>query len=197
MAYSMEASGHACYPGTTCLINKLGIQDEPLLAQIEGGITLLKAAELEVNPLPGSFDFAHYKRIHRFLFEDIFSWAGEVRDVNLSKKGTRFVEADDIERIAQPLFSNIEKHDCYRGLSHPVYIKKIAQLYHDVNMLHPFREGNGRTQRCFFAQLIRAAGYDIHFGNCDTDFLMIATIQAAHGVLDYLKQFFTESIRKK
>lgn len=193
MAYSIEGSGHACYEGTLCLVNKMDIRDEALLEQAEGEITMLKAAALESHPLPGAFDFAHYKRIHQFLFEDIYDWAGEIRDVDISKKATHFVGADDIERVAEPLFIKVQ------ALSRPAkrlsdYTKNIAQAYHDVNMLHPFREGNGRTQRSYFTQLIRAAGYEIHFGNCDRDFLTIATIQAASGVLDNLRQFFAESI---
>jgi len=194
MAYSIEGSSHACYEGTLCLINKMDIRDEALLEQVEGEITLLKAASLENQPLPGAYDFAHYKRIHQCLFEDIYDWAGEIRDVDISKKTTRFVGADDIERIAEPLFQRVQ------ALSHPAkrlpyYIKDLSQVYHRVNMLHPFREGNGRTQRSFFTQLIRAAGYDIHFGDCDRDFLTIATIHAANGVMDHLRQFFMESVR--
>ena len=62
-------------------------------------------------------------------------------------------------------------------------------------MLHPFREGNGRTQRLFFTLLICHAGYAINFAYCDTDALMTATIHAAHGVMDYLYQFFDREIR--
>ena len=63
-------------------------------------------------------------------------------------------------------------------------------------MLHPFREGNGRTQRIFLAQLIRFAGYDIHLSSIDADELMSATIHAANGVDVYLKQLFTNAITK-
>jgi cell filamentation protein len=193
MAYSIESSNHACYKDTLCLVNKLEIRDEATLAQVEGEITLIKAAEMETHPLIGDFSFAHYKRIHRFLFEDIYSWAGEIRDVDMSKKGTFFVGADDIKHIATPLFARVQILSRPAKYS-PDYAKKIAQAYHNVNMLHPFREGNGRTQRSFFTQLIRAAGFDIQFGNCDIDFLTIATVQAAHGVQDYLRKFFMESI---
>ncbi|HBE13799.1 MAG TPA: hypothetical protein DEB10_07630 [Ruminococcaceae bacterium] len=61
-------------------------------------------------------------------------------------------------------------------------------------MLHPFREGNGRTQRVFISQLIRNAGYDIDFSEIDSDDLMIATIQAANGVFDAIAQLFSEHI---
>jgi len=104
MAYSIEGSSHACYEGTLCLVNKLDIRDEAVLETFESDITVMKAAALEAHPLPGAFDFAHYKQIHQYLFEDIY--------------------------------------------------------------------------------------------DCDRDFLTIATIQAANGVLDHLRQFFAESIRE-
>ena len=194
MAYSIEGSSHACYEGTLCLVNKLDIRDEAALEIFESDITVMKAAVLEANPLPGVFDFAHYKRVHKYLFEDIYDWAGEIRDVDMSKKTTRFVGADDIERIAGPLFKRVQ------ALGRPakrlsIYTKNIALVYHEVNMLHSFREGNGRTQRSFFTQLIRAAGYNIDFNRCDRDFLTIATIQAAGGILDYMRRFFDESIQ--
>lgn len=74
------------------------------------------------------------------------------------------------------------------------FIENLSDFYDVINMIHPFREGNGRTQRVFFAQLIRNAGYEINFSEIDTDLLMIATIQAAGGVDDSLKAIFRESV---
>ena len=74
------------------------------------------------------------------------------------------------------------------------FINQIADLYHTINMLHPFREGNGRTQRVFFVQLIRNAGYEIDYSDFNSDLLMIGTIQAASGVMDNLIAFFKEAI---
>ncbi|MBQ1261125.1 MAG: Fic family protein, partial [Clostridia bacterium] len=72
--------------------------------------------------------------------------------------------------------------------------KRIAEFYNDVNRIHPFREGNGRTQRIYFTQLIRHYGYDINFYEADVDELMIATIKASQGVMDFLVNFFEKSI---
>jgi cell filamentation protein len=82
-----------------------------------------------------------------------------------------------------------------RELPRDDFIAQIAGFYHDLNMLHPFREGNGRTQRLFFTLLIRRAGYDINFAACDMDELMIATIYASQGVMDFLVDFFRKSIK--
>lgn len=99
MAYQIDASSDGCYEGTTCLINKLGIRDEALLAQTESAFTLAKASYLELHPLMGNFDFAHYRSIHRFLFSDLYEWAGELRQIDLSKMNPDLHTGPEIEII--------------------------------------------------------------------------------------------------
>ena len=79
MSYRIEALADDCYPGTSCLINKYDIRDEKQLSFVESRIVIGKTEELLRNPIPGKFNFTHYKSIHRFLFEDI----GPVRSVPL------------------------------------------------------------------------------------------------------------------
>lgn len=193
MSYSIDASTDNCYPGTTCLINKFNIRDEKLLSEVESEITFAKASMLEQSPLEGSFDFEHLKSIHKFLFEDIYDWAGKIRDVDINKKTTRFLDHKQINEIGYVCLEKIS-NGYLDGIDRNEFIKRIAELYNDVNYIHPFREGNGRAQRIFFAQLIRSRGYDIDFSNVDTDYLMIATIQATQGVMDFLIDFFDSAI---
>ena len=193
MAYSLNPSADNCYEGTTCLINKLGIRDEEKLAEVEAQITFAKTVMLEENPVEGSFDFDHFKRIHEFLLCDLYEWAGQVRTVDISKKRAKFLDASSIEKIANKCFSKIAE-GYLENLPFEDFAKRIAEFYNDVNYIHPFREGNGRTQRIYFTQLIRHYGYDINFSEVDTDELMIATIQASQGVMDFLIEFFIEAI---
>ena len=130
----------------------------------------------------------------RFIFSDLYDWAGEVRTVDISKKGTTFTLAADIERQAKLIFKRLGQLNYFKGLSRNELVEEIVDFYCVTNALHPFREGNGRTQRAFLTQLIRNAGYDISFADMDTELLMIATIQSAQGVTDMLKQIFNESI---
>lgn len=74
------------------------------------------------------------------------------------------------------------------------FIPSIVDFYCVTNMLYPFREGNGRTQRVFIARLTRHAGYNINFSDIDPGELMIATIQLANGVRDGLLRIFTQNI---
>lgn len=197
MPYDLEAITDGCYEGTTCLINKLDIRDEKELAAIESSITMANISLLEQEPIAGTFDFKHYKAIHYFLFHDLFEWAGEIRRVDMAKKGTQFVEAKKIEEVAEALFSRIREAGYYVNNKRESFIHHITELYCDINMLHPFREGNGRTERVFITQLIRNAGYDIDFGDIDPDLLMIATIQAANGVMDTIRHIFQVAIFKE
>jgi cell filamentation protein len=194
MGYSIDPISDNCYPGTTVLINKLGIRDEETLNEAETLATYINASKLEEQPLEGAFDFAHYKAIHHFLFSDLFDWAGQIRTVNISKKGTRFCPIEEIEDRAALIFDRLKEQGYFRGLPHDAFTDEIVDFYCATNDLHPFREGNGRTQRAFLTQLIRSSGYDIHWSEVDTDLLMIATIQAANGVTDLLRSILGKSI---
>ncbi|WP_040195628.1 Fic/DOC family protein [Candidatus Soleaferrea massiliensis] len=196
MSYEIEASSDSCYEGTTCFINKMDIRDEVELAETESALTLANISLLEQEPIEGNFDFTHYKAIHKFLFDDLYDWAGQIRTVNLSKKGTQFVPADEIEQIGNAIFARLAEADYFRQDDFDTFVKNITEFYCDTNLLHPFREGNGRTQRVFLMQLIRHAGYTIDFSNVDMDELMIATIHAANGVTDYVERIFRLAMRE-
>ena len=193
MPYSMELLKDNCYEGTTCLVNKLNIRDEKMLQQVESSITLVKFSYLMANPLPGSYDFEHYREIHRYLFGDLYDWAGEIRTINLSKKGTSFMKAEQIEASANACFERINSLD-FSKMSHDELIEEFADFYNTLNLIHPFREGNGRTQRLYFTQWMRHLGYDVNLSEIDKDVLMFATIYAAQGIMDGLKEIFSTLI---
>lgn len=197
MGYSIDTVTADCYAGTSCLINKFGIKDDKQLSLIEGQITFAKGSELEYNPIKGSFDFEHYKAIHKYLFDDIYEWAGKIRTVDISKKGTNFAKHAEIEHLAAACFARLKSKNYFIGQKFEEYAENIVDFYCTTNMLHPFREGNGRTQRIFISQLVRLSEYEINFSNIDTDDLMLATIQAANGINVFLKEIFTNAITCK
>lgn len=194
MSYSIDAITDGCYENTTCLINKFDIRDEDKLKKVEADITFAKATILESNPISDKFDLEHYKAIHRFLFEDIYDWAGSFRTVDMAKKGTSFCSEDQLEDVARNCFDRLAENNLFSDLDRDEFVDAIVDFYCVTNMLHPFREGNGRTQRIFISQLIHHNGYDFDFSDIDSDDLMIATIKSANGVTDFLKQLFDENI---
>ena len=88
MAYSIDPVSADCYPGTSVLVNKFDIRDEEKLAEVESVLVSARYAEWLNAPQATSFDFEHYKAVHRFLFSDLYEWAGSVRTIDISKKRT-------------------------------------------------------------------------------------------------------------
>lgn len=192
--YSMEGSQKDCYPNTTVLVNKLGIQNQSELNSVERQFVLLKSSQAEQETIFKNIDFNFYKKLHKQLFGDLYEWAGTVRSMNISKKGTIFCNFEDIERIGTLKFQRLAEQNYLKGLTKSRFIDELTEFYHDMNMLHPFREGNGRTLRLFITLLVRNAGYTLNFSDCDNDLLMIATIKAAQGDFSLLKEVFSELV---
>lgn len=89
MGYTVDAATSDCYPGTTVLVNRFDLRTQEELDAVEAVLVTAKAMQWEEDPLCGTFDFEHYKRIHKHLFGELYEWAGTVRTINISKKGTR------------------------------------------------------------------------------------------------------------
>lgn len=194
MSYSIEASDNECYEGTLCLKNKLGITDEKKLLFEESLIAFDKSVVLEAET-PQCFDVEYYKYIHRFLFEDIYYWAGNYRTVNLSKGTTRFAPYVEIDELMTACFERLKKEKYFSDQSHDCFAENIADLYCVLNNIHPFREGNGRTERIFISKLIHYNGYYFKFSEVDAFELNIATIQASSGIRDNLISIFKNNIK--
>ena len=192
--YSIEGCSDSCYPGTTVLVNKLNIRSQEKLDTAEKQITLLRAVQAEQNMIFNKPDPDFYLSIHKFLFEDIYEWAGTFRNINITKKGTVFCKADQIRETCILKFQRLENHNYFTDLNTADFINETAEFYNEMNLLHPFREGNGRTLRIFITLLVRNSGRNVYFSDVDPDILMIATIHAAHGDTSMLKNVFAEII---
>lgn len=147
-----------CYPGSSVLKNKLNIYDKDRLCQAEIRLVAIRLYQLQESPIRGDFDFNHLCRIHRHIFQDIYSWAGEIRTVNIAK-GNMFCLVQYIRTYAQTIFPAYYK-DCIRMKDDfEGFVHAFTKHYADLNALHPFREGNGRAQREFARELCLKCGY--------------------------------------
>ena len=192
--YSLEGSQDSCYPDTTVLVNKLDIRSQELLTEAESVLVTSCSVKLEKTMKFENVDFDYYKSLHRQMFSDLYEWAGTVRNINISKKGTVFCNASDIERLGNLKFERLKKQNYLKGMKTEMFLDELTDLYHEMNMLHPFREGNGRTLRLFVTLLVRNADKDINFNNADSDLLTIATIRAAQGDKSLLRSVFEEFV---
>ncbi len=163
-----------CYPGTEVLKNKLDIRNQDKLADIERQLTMLRLEELIIHPVSGNFDLMHMQRIHKYIFQDIYDWAGRLRTVNIAK-GNMFCDVRFIREQAADIFGNLRNENYLMGLEKTQYVNKLAYYFSEINALHPFREGNGRTQREFIRCLAFKNSYAVHFESVSSKEMLAAS----------------------
>lgn len=180
-SYDYEWDSEYCYPESNVLINKLNIRNAEALSVAEREITAIRLAVAKAAPIKGNFDLKHLQKIHKTIFGDIYSWAGKLRHVNIAK-GNQFCLAMNLETYATNLFRKLENERYLIGYEGSVP-HRLAYYLSEINVLHPFREGNGRTQRLFIEYLAIIAGYRLDF-SCVTPREMIIA-SAASFACDY------------
>ena len=184
-------------PRSGVLKNKLNITDKTKLEEAEAIITTPAIALLKEEPIVGDFDLKHLQSVHKQLFDPIYTWAGELRTVMLAKGSTQFANPDFLQQAANSLFANLHSENLLEGLDDETYFKRFAHYYSEVNILHPFREGSGRTQRAFFSLLAAHANKDIAWDRMDPKENLKASIAAYNGSEDQLVAMLRSLVEKQ
>ena len=168
-----------CYPPDyTVLKNKLDLR---LAADLERAERRLVTLRLMEDVPRGDFDLAHLQAIHRHLFQDVYEWAGEIRKTEISKGGSRFQFSQYIVTGMADVHRRIATQNYRRDLSPEDFARAAGEIIGDVNYVHPFREGNGRTQMQYLRQLSEQAGHEIDLRRIERDAWMNASRQAHIG----------------
>ena len=162
------------------LINNLGITETRELNEIEQDLSALSLKELAQEALPETFNFAHLRHLHKRIFDRVYPWAGELRTVDIGKGDTLFIRHQDIEKEAQKLFAKIQAED-FQNASLEVFSQTVGEFFIALNHIHPFREGNGRTQRLFASQLAAANGKTLNWESGGDEAMRRACIEGAMG----------------
>lgn len=145
-------------PETGLLRNKVGAQTKVALDEAEGDLSFARLVQLMDHPVKPTGDLDELRAIHRHLFQDVYDWAGELRTVDIRKnvEGAQFfLPVSMIGRAAGYAEGEL------RGMSREQFIDRLAYHYDQFNYVHPFREGNGRTQRVFWNRVARDAGWQL------------------------------------
>lgn len=167
-----------CYPGTTVLKNKLELKNQDELDAFEAEITAQRASET----LPhGGLNYERYCAIHYHFFQDVYAWAGKPRTARISKSGSAFCYPENIDREMRRLFAELAEQNYYAGLEAEAFAKNAAHFLAELNAIHPFREGNGRTQLSFLTLLAEDAGHPLNHEKLDPAAILDATIESFGG----------------
>ena len=186
-----------CYPDSNVLINKLNIRDDKELFEAEKALTFIRLQELQNVPIDGDFDFKHLLKIHEYIFQDVYEWAGKVRTVEIGK-GNLFCTTKYLADYAKAVFSRFYK-ECYANKdSKEAFIKVLAENYGDLNALHPFKEGNGRTQREFARLVCLKCGYILDLSATTHKEMLSASIESFDtGNSEGLHSIFSKTVFKE
>lgn len=187
--YSYVNDGTYCYPNTDILINKLNIKDDNVLYDMERKLVSLRTDELIDNPIKGNFDFKRLKQIHNFLFQDVYSWAGKPRTCAIAKKDL-FCLPEYIDSYANDVFGKLEQEKYFIKYDVDTTLNKLVDLFSDINALHPFREGNGRSQREFIEELAKINGINLDLTQIEKMDMIIASHEAINGHNEKLHDMF-------
>ena len=188
------------YPGTTVLKNKLDIRDREILLTLERQISetkILMQNRADSEFLKGNFDLKHLQAIHRYLFGELYDWAGEIRTGGFICKGESvFCFAPMIESYASGIFGKMRREN-FSQMNKAECAEKLAYYLSEVNALHPFREGNGRSTRLFFEALAGKHGWQLSLFKMPHEALIKAIIESMNGSLLPLIQLLKIHLKRK
>jgi cell filamentation protein len=182
-------------PDTGVLRNRFAIRDQEELDSTEAALVAVRCYELLVEPLDGAYDLAHLQAIHRYLFGDLYEWAGQLRTVDIFK-GHAFAHHGCLESAARPIFAALGSERYLVGLAAGAFSARVAHYLAEINALHPFRDGNGRSQRMFFSQLAADGGYYIAWEGMTQAQMVAASIQAFEGTSEHLAKLIRANLSR-
>ncbi len=156
-------------PGTNILRNKLGITNQDELTKVENEMVIYKLSLLYLKNDYGNFDIEHLCNLHKYLFEDLYEFAGHLRDVTMYRESSAFC---DYQKIQESLLSVLNK---YIKTDVKIYsqfdlARHLGGFYLDLIDIHPFRDGNGRCVREFLREYVskRFPDYELDYANIDS-----------------------------
>jgi cell filamentation protein len=167
------------YPGTSVLHNLLGIRDQQRLDRVEYELTYVRRVDLDEHPIRGGYDFNRLKETHRRLFQDIYEWAGRPRTVEINKGGSQFHPSAYIDTAASESFAWLAQSGLLQTtVDDDSFVTLSADLLEKINYIHPFRDGNGRTQRAFLDQIAALSGRSFSWRNVSPEEHLRASVNA-------------------
>ncbi|CAB3743316.1 Fic/DOC family protein [Achromobacter kerstersii] len=194
--YPINAQDPYVDPVSGVVRNRLAITDQAELDKVEATLAAVRSYELATDPIRGQFDLAHLQQIHQRLFGEVYDWAGKIRTVDISKGTTRFASHEQITSYAPQITRPLSREGLLKGLPPDLFSERAGHYLGELNVLHPFREGNGRSIREFIGQLARDAGYGIDWHGVDLGEMTKASIEAYQGDSQRMTQLIRANLQE-
>lgn len=184
-----------CYGNSHILINKNNIKNMDELQIVERKKISVRLAELSIRPVKGNLDYQHLKDIHKAIFQDIYEWAGKERIVDIAKSNM-FCRVMFINDMASDIFGKYQNENYLLGDTKEHISERLAFYLGEINALHPFREGNGRSQREFIRCAASVAGYQMNWSQVSPDLMLEASIESFDCNYDKMIRIFRQGLQR-
>lgn len=182
--YYNEKNSIYCYPDSNVLKNKLDIRDSNKLFKLEKQIVMAKLYVLRQDESNYSLDKDRFIYIHEFLFGDLYDFAGKFRKENVIKGNFRFAEFEFIDEQLNDLLNKLKKENYLIGLDKNNLAIRLAYYMSELNVLHPFRDGNGRTIREFIREIALRCGFILDLRESTPKEMFEATVKSVFDTRD-------------
>lgn len=153
----IDPNNQYTYPDSTVLVNKQNITNIEEAYRNEHLFVTRRLADLRLEPIQ-VYSMSDILAIHNYLFQDVYAWAGQYRKVNISKSGNPFMPIQSFN-TAETHMNNLIHSYHQTANSKDEIIVHLIEILDNLNYFHPFREGNGRTQREVIRSLALSKGY--------------------------------------
>lgn len=181
------------YPDTLCYVNYFNLKERKALKKAEAFFSSVRTAGLFSDPISANPTFSFYERLHETLFADLYPSAGVLRDTDSSN--VSFCRASFIEKSAEDIFDRLSAENYLRDIGdRENFISELAYFYAEIEVLHPFRDGNLRTLMLFTLILIEGAGFETLWDQVESDRMLEASIAAIDGDYQLLIDVFSAII---
>lgn len=163
------------------LINRLGIVETELLNTYEKRFSVLRINQILNEHAPEHFDIEYLRQLHLRIFSEVYPWAGEFRRVGIGKGDTIFLPHQQIQAALDELLTEIDQQKQNFIGDKAQFSQSVGNFLVRLNYIHPFREGNGRTQRLFVSKLAQYASVDLNWEAVSNEAMRRACIDGIEG----------------
>ncbi|CDO17806.1 Fic/DOC domain protein [Streptococcus gallolyticus] len=191
----IDPNNHYTYPNSLVLINKQNITNIEEAYRSEHLFVTRRLADLRLKTIE-VYSISDILAIHKYLFQDVYSWAGQYRKVNISKNGNPFMAIQSFH-TAETYINNLIHTYHQTANSKDEIIKQLAKILDNLNYFHPFREGNGRTQREVIRSLALSKGYSVQIRvEQDDEIYNLYMDGTVYGDLSKLEELFDKILKQ-
>ena len=184
-------------PETGVLKNKVNAHTQTDLDNAESVLVRIRLFETPSTRLPKTSDAVELQAIHQHLFQDIYDWAGTYRKMDMSKGGDSFLSWQSIDSGLAYLTEELKNDNWLQQMERNKFVKRLAYHYGELNYVHPFREGNGRTQRLFWSRIADRANHFINWPTLNATEINQASHEARIGTHNQLETMFEKAVTPK